>query len=117
MAASSIENALANGENADQAVDRETLRYAVMRQIFCPRSGGILDVRTAVYFRLTIPTNSVAECITGATWDAIGPDVRRLCAEKGVDLEVIDGRTLSLAARAAARIASVNHDATCLEEL
>lgn len=91
-----IEDAILGLVDMDLAVNREVLKAAVMRQIMCPRSGVVLDLRTAVYFRVeTALHQSAAECVDGAVWDDIAAKVTQLCAEKKITLEVIDGRVVN----------------------
>lgn len=91
----SILRALANGENPDDIVNRETLLYAVQRAITCAKTGRVLDVRTAVYYRVVNAEGKAgADVIDGAVWDIIGERIRAHCKAEGIELEVIDGRTL-----------------------
>lgn len=89
--------AMASGsdEEREAALNREVLRAAVMRQITCPRSGAVLDVRTAVYYRVTAPGGSTgADCVTGEAFDVMEEQLRDTCTRKNIELEVIDGRKL-----------------------
>lgn len=81
-------------EDREAYINAEVLRAAVMRSITCPRSGAVLDIRTAVYFRVELAGKAAAECVTGAVWDAIREPLTARCAELDASLEVIDGRTL-----------------------
>lgn len=78
-------------------VNKETLKYAVQRQIQCRRSGKILDIRKAVLLSVRNPTSgaSATEVFDSAWWD--GPEGLRLwsdCMNSGVEFEIIDGRKL-----------------------
>lgn len=91
-----IERAIMGEITVDEAVDREALKYAVQRAIFCPRSGVVLDVRTAVLVSLKGDDGSAkSEVWDGAVWDATGPKLRELCAEKNVSIEITDGRVVN----------------------
>ncbi len=79
--------------DAETAERRITLRLAVMRAILCMRTGAVLDVRSAVCYRVTNKSGtSGSEVITAQEWDRIGPDLVSTCATRGIKLEVIDGR-------------------------
>jgi hypothetical protein len=98
---SDIAEAMIGNLDADLAVNREVLKYAVMRQIFCPRSGMVLDIRRAVLFTVALPDvdgvkgKSASECVDGAKFDEIRPALEAACAAKGVSLEIIDGRVVN----------------------
>jgi hypothetical protein len=90
---SDIMQALAAGLDPDLIINREALRYAVQRQILCAKTGQILDIRTAVYYRVVnAEGTSGAEVVTGEYFDRIDERLRAHCATNGIDLEVIDGR-------------------------
>jgi hypothetical protein len=79
--------------DVDAFVDREVLLFAVQRAITCPRSGVVLDVRTAVYYRVTnFAGKTGSDVVDGAVWDEIEQRTRAVCAARGITLEVIDGR-------------------------
>lgn len=91
-----IAAALMGELDVDTAVNREALKYAVMRTIMCPQSGRILDIRTAVYFTVTPEVgNPAAQCVDGAWWDERVADLAKYCEQKRHKLEVLDGRVLN----------------------
>lgn len=95
MSEREIMAALARGEDVDTVVNREALRYAVQRQITCPQSGRLLDVRTAVLVELTGPDGKTVSAAYDAEWvDEAMPAIRRACAIKDYTVTVHDGRTL-----------------------
>jgi hypothetical protein len=77
--------------------DIETCKMYASRQMFCPVSGVILDTRTVVVIELTHMGKTQSTCMHGDTWDTREKDLRAACAEKGVDVNVIDGRVLERA--------------------
>lgn len=44
--------------------DRESVRYAVMRTIFCPKCGDIMDMRRAVQTTAYAPSGKIAAVVT-----------------------------------------------------
>lgn len=105
--------ALLFGDEIDRnaAADREALLFAVQREITCPVSGAILDIRTAVLITITsteeTPQTLVMMVMTGDAFDKLGGiDHVRATAERfAATFEVIDGRvyTASGALRKAER--------------
>ncbi len=92
-----IEDYMAGRVDADTAVNREALRYAVTRRITCPQSGAVLDVRTAVYFRIAAPGGATGgEVVTGEVWDGpYGQRIREVADAGRVEItELLDGRVL-----------------------
>lgn len=82
----------------DLALARVALRAAVMRQITCPRSGKILDVRTAVLFTVTSRdgASTGSDVVDPAEWDGpYGRQIRATCERLSIPLEVIDGREVN----------------------
>ncbi|MDH6462082.1 hypothetical protein M2302_002257 [Micromonospora sp. A200] len=79
----------------DAALNREVLRQAVARNMFCSASRRVLDVRTAVYVSATTAGRVAAVVLDGEVYDRIRPDIEVLALAKGSTLEIIDGRTLS----------------------
>lgn len=95
MSEREIMAALARGEDVDTVVNREALRYAVQRQITCPQSGRLLDVRTAVLVELTGPDGkTVSAAYDARWWDEVRERVEVDLAGKGFTVTVHDGRTL-----------------------
>lgn len=75
--------------------NKQVLKYAVQRAIFCKRSGVVLDVRRAVLWTVTnAEGKSASECVTGEVWDKLEPVLRDVCEKQNVTLEVIDGRKM-----------------------
>lgn len=70
---------------------REVLKAAVQRAIFCPFSGRLLDVRNAVW---VAPAVGPAAVITAELWDEKKDLIAEGCESHGVALEVYDGREL-----------------------
>jgi hypothetical protein len=97
-----IARALATGDSIDQdaAINREVLLGAVMRQIFCQKTGTVLDIRTAVFTTITRDASNdsaainVAVIVTGDAFDAMGgvEHAKATAATCGGTFEVIDGR-------------------------
>jgi hypothetical protein len=91
----SIMKALARGDDPDSIVNRAVLLAAVQRAITCGISGNVLDIRTAVYYRVVAPSGqSGSNVVTGAVWDEISENTRYMCNARNIALEVIDGRML-----------------------
>lgn len=87
-----------NQDEIDAAMDRETLKYAVQRVIFCPLSEVVLDIRTAVYIEITMAdgTSGGSSVFDGKAWDEVYAEkMPALCAEKGITLKVVDGRIVN----------------------
>ncbi|NLU77783.1 hypothetical protein HCA58_05105 [Micromonospora sp. HNM0581] len=82
-------------EEREKYLDRETLLYAVQRQITCERTGQVLDVDSAVMVTWVKGEQRVATVLTGGAWDEVAEQVRAKVAELGATLEVIDGRQLT----------------------
>lgn len=91
-----IARAIMGEITVDEAVDREALKYAVQRTIFCPKSGVVLDIRRAVLVTVTGP-NGVkgADCMDGEAFDAIAENLRAACTERKFTLEITDGRVVN----------------------
>jgi hypothetical protein len=79
----------------DDAVTRkaqkEFLRSAVQRQMFCAVTKVVLDQADAV---LLVPSKGPSCVVTAAVWDKQADDVAEGCEAAGVTLEVYDGREL-----------------------
>lgn len=90
-----IHDAILGNTDMETALNREVLKAAVMRQIMCRRSGAVLDVRSAVYFKVELRGRSAAEVIDGAMWDAIADKITTSCEAQGAAIEVIDGREIN----------------------
>ena len=81
-------------EEASQAyVNHALLVYGVQRQIFCQRTGDILDTRRAVMVTITKGAARQGIMLTGEAWDEVAEDVRASAAEIGAVVEVIEGRS------------------------
>lgn len=91
-----IEQAILGTLDMDTAVNREILKAAVMRQIMCPRSRVVLDIRSAVYFAVkTRAGKTASEVVDGKVWDDVKGPLTATCAEQDITLEVIDGRVVN----------------------
>ena len=74
-------------DHITRTANRELLRYAVSRAMFCPITGRILDVRDAV---LVITADGGSMVMAGDVWDVGGDNVRTRCDVT----DVIDGRVM-----------------------
>lgn len=106
--------------------DRVELLMAVQRQMFCQRSGAVLDVRTAVLVRVTVPTldSPVLVIMTGEEYDNGGAEQARTICERfeGATVSTVDGRDYTAAGelRASvrkAREAALREQSQPLEDL
>lgn len=76
-------------------VKRELLKFEVQKQITCPRTGDVLDVRTAV--AVTVKNAQGGEstfAMVGTEWDKIANHIQHLAVEQKCTVEVLDGREL-----------------------
>ncbi len=97
MSERDIAAALQTGQHdaVQRAVNREILRAAVMRQITCPRSGQVLDVRRAVLVTVSRGEQTVAmQVLDAAAYDEIAEQLRQHCEGNALRLELLDGREL-----------------------
>lgn len=81
----------------DTLVNRAVLRGAIARQIFCEKSGQILDIRTSVLVTITHQSgNTKAMALIGSEWDKISANAEVL-KTKGIikNIEIIDGRIIN----------------------
>lgn len=83
-----------NEADRERFFNREVLQHGVMRQIVCEFSGELLDVRTAVMVTTVKDDSRSAWVLVGEAWDEVEPRLRAKAAELGMEVEVIDGRTL-----------------------
>lgn len=83
-----------NDADRERFVNREVLRHGVMRQIVCERSGRVLDVDRAVMVTTVKGDRRTAYVLDGDAWDEVEAQLRAKAGELGMDVEVIDGRTL-----------------------
>lgn len=83
-----------NDDDREKFLNREVLQHGVMRQIVCKFSGELLDVRTAVMVTTVQGDNRSAWVLVGEVWDEVEPALRAKAAKLGMEVEVIDGRTL-----------------------
>ncbi len=77
------------------AGDRIALKAAVQKQIFDNETGAVLDVRRAVLITVTPPADrgrAVMEVFDAERWDGVAEHFTTVCRDKGIALEVIDGR-------------------------
>lgn len=77
---------------AQAHIDREALRYAIIRQIFCERSGVVLDIRTAVLATATKDGQSRSVILAGPAFDEVRDELERRAEAIGAEMTVIDGR-------------------------
>jgi hypothetical protein len=73
-------------------INREVLRYAVIRHMFCQATGKLLDVKDAVL--ITGKDEKFAGILGGAAWDEIAETVIATLDAGGDEYEVLDGRVL-----------------------
>lgn len=78
-------------DTIERMADREILRYAVQREIFCPASGKILDIRRAV---LLMGEGIKARVVHADVWDEHEGKILAAIDEQGLTPEVYDGREL-----------------------
>ncbi|OKI45095.1 hypothetical protein [Micromonospora sp. CB01531] len=78
----------------DAALNREYLRHAVSREMFCQRTGRVLDVSTAVLVTVVHGQSRRAVILDGAAFDEVAEGLRSRAATLGASLEILDGRTL-----------------------
>jgi hypothetical protein len=71
----------------EKKVNRELLKYAVQRQIFCEFSGNVLDVRRAVL----VETGTRSWVVSTDRWDEVKDSILSLPELTG-KVNVIDGR-------------------------
>lgn len=77
-------------------LNKQLLKYAVQKQITCPRSGAVLDQRTAVL--MTVKNDKGGESsmvMAGTEWDEIANRITTMAAEQNCTVEVLDGRILN----------------------
>ncbi|MGW6505905.1 hypothetical protein [Nonomuraea angiospora] len=80
----------------DTAADRMALKQMVTRQITCPKTGVVLDVRQAVACTLRDKDGGHVICFIfeAAWWDANRAQVDDAAASINGTVEVLDGRVL-----------------------
>ncbi|MEU4511691.1 hypothetical protein AB0G05_19545 [Nonomuraea wenchangensis] len=80
----------------DTAANRMTLQQMVSRQITCPKTGVVLDVRQAVACTIRDKDGGHLFCfvVEAAWWDANRAVVDDAAAEINGSVEVLDGRVL-----------------------
>lgn len=95
MSERDIMRALARGEDVETVVAREMLRYMVQRQITCPQSGRLLDVRTAVAVDVTMPDGNTKSAAYDAEWfDSVRDKLEVGLEAQKCTMVVHDGRVL-----------------------
>jgi hypothetical protein len=91
-----IADAIMGNGDPTVAVNREVLKYAIQRQIFCKVSGRALDIRTSVLVTITTASGTTgSDVFDGSVWDLRADTVTAACAERGWTLDVIDGRIVN----------------------
>lgn len=83
--------------DVEVTVNREVLRYAVQRAIFCPVTNNVLDVRRAVLVTISVTgQRDVIQIMTATAWDVAEQRVRDgiLAQYPDATFEVLDGREL-----------------------
>lgn len=71
----------------DKRVGRAIVKAAVVRQIFCPYTGQVLDMRRAV----VVSTDTISLVMTASRWDSLGKAERDVLRSQA---KVYDGREL-----------------------
>lgn len=92
-----IGKALLDGDSAavDNAVDLETLRYAVGKVMFCQKTGMVLDVRTAVMVTAGKDGEQpMTRVVTGEVWDSVAAEFMAGAENIGARVQVLDGREM-----------------------
>ncbi|WP_155830375.1 hypothetical protein [Glycomyces tenuis] len=86
------------GSGIDDAVGREFLRYLVGKQLTCPETGHLLDVRRAVAVEVTHTESgrcAALKVTTADAYDSVYAQIAAQCAEvEGYTVTVYDGRLL-----------------------
>jgi hypothetical protein len=80
-----------------RTVERNSLRYSVSREIFCPVTGEVLDVRRAVEVTVLLDGKVAAVMVMAASaWDDREESARAALARSYpmAEVEVLDGRVL-----------------------
>ena len=75
-------------------LERQLVRAAVGRAIFCPHSGELLDCRRAILMTITLGDESITSVMADAFWDLRAAAVTREVEARGGTVEVLDGRQL-----------------------
>lgn len=82
-------------DRLSKAENRQLLKAAVQAEIFCPFTGGVLDVRRAVLVQIS---GGRAYVMSAAHWDAVRDSVTsaltNIAQLSGATIDVIDGREL-----------------------
>ena len=77
----------------ERRVNRESLKFSVQRQIFCPYTDRILDVRQAVLLTVKGQVSCVEFVMHANHWDGVKDSVLAAYGSKpGYVVDVIDGR-------------------------
>lgn len=72
--------------------DRLPLLYAIQREIFCERSGRVLDIGRAVLVIAHKGEDTFSHVLDGPAWDEVSEDVTARLEAIGATVETIDGR-------------------------
>lgn len=85
-------------DGLEDVANREILRGLVQKQIFCPETGRVLDVRKAVAFEVTHTATgrcALLHVTTADAYDEVFAERAASCAElDGYTVTVYDGRIL-----------------------
>jgi hypothetical protein len=77
----------------ERRVNRESLKFSVQRQIFCPYTDRILDVRRAVLLTVKGTATCVEYIMHADHWDDVKLSILAAYGDKpGYTIDVIDGR-------------------------
>jgi hypothetical protein len=78
----------------ERTANRAILKHAVMRKIYCDRTGQVLDTQTAVMVTATLGPRVGTSVFAGSVYDTFRDSLAAIAAKEGVVLEVLDGREL-----------------------
>jgi hypothetical protein len=91
-------NVLQRSSGLDDIANREILRGLVQKQIFCPATGRVLDIRKAVAVDVTHTETgrcAVLQVTTASVYDEVIADRALACAQvEGYTVTIYDGRIL-----------------------
>lgn len=79
-----------DAERDERRAQAAIVKAAVVRAIFCPFTGDVLDMRRAV----VVDTGTKLFVCTGTHWDTVKDDIYSAMAGLGKEIKVYDGREL-----------------------
>lgn len=76
-----------------RTVNRNLLKYAVGRAMFCPSCETIMDYRRAVLITVMRGNDTLAtKCLCTKCWDPKQSTFTTAMTDKGLSVELVDGR-------------------------